>query len=319
MKIRTLVIAITLLIYSTGNGQSEKRTQILILQSYDHHDSEFQAYTFEKILHQTGNYHIDKIVGTEEKFWYDQEINFKDYDLIVSSGLGHDNIPMDIASKLEQYIKEGGNMVLVHQGVTSFASQNWPVFQKIIGFGWYGSASGTHTYWDDSTKTWIETPRFHGVAPAHGKQHEFVVQVRDTEHPITKGIPLEWMHGMDEFYHGMRGSKENVEILATAFSDINMWGSGRHEPIAWTSKYGAGRVFVTVLGHVFQEKYADGVPGINSFENKNLAIHCVGFQSLFARGVEWAATGSVSIGFPWNFPTKEKSKSVDPSEIVWKK
>tara|TARA_R110002111_G_C5916168_1_gene365524 strand:- start:39 stop:998 length:960 start_codon:yes stop_codon:yes gene_type:complete len=319
MKNITWTLAIIICIYSTGNAQAEKRIQILILQSYSYHDSDFQAHTFEKILRQTGDYHIDKIIGTVDTYWFDQEFNFTDYDLIVSSGLGVDNIPLDIASKLEEYIKNGGNMALVHQGVTSFGFQDWPVFQKIIGFGWYGSHSGTHTYWDDNTKSWIETPRYHGVAPAHGKQHQFVVQIRDVDHPITKGMQQEWMHGMDEFYHGMRGSAENVEILATAFSDIDMFGSGRHEPIAWTSQYGAGRVFVTVLGHVFQEKFADGVPGINSFENKYQAIHCIGFQSLFARGVEWAATGNVSIGFPTDFPTKEKSISVEPSKVKWKK
>lgn len=57
-------------------------------------------------------------------------------------------------------------------------------------------------------------------------------------------------------------------MLASADSD---W-SGRTEPIAWTVTYGQGRVFVLVLGHDAASRRSDG------------------FQRLFARGCEWAAT-----------------------------
>jgi hypothetical protein len=36
------------------------------------------------------------------------------------------------------------------------------------------------------------------------------------------------------------------------------------------------------------------------------AIRCVGFQTTFARGVEWAATGKVTQKVPEEFPTAEK-------------
>jgi hypothetical protein len=38
------------------------------------------------------------------------------------------------------------------------------------------------------------------------------------EHPITKGLPANWMHGNDELYSLLRGPAENMEILATSFS-----------------------------------------------------------------------------------------------------
>ena len=165
----------------------------------------------------------------------------------------------------------------------------------------------------------METPIYHGVGPAHGKQHELVVEIRDEEHPITKGMPLKWKHGMDEFYHGMRGFSKNIKILATAYSDKNMWGSGEHEPIAWTSTYGNGRIFVTVLGHVFKEETAEDIPGINSMENGTMAIYCIGFQTLFARGAEWAATGDVTVAIPSEFPSKNRAVSTDPNDVIWKK
>src|SRR5258708_11248444 len=35
------------------------------------------------------------------------------------------------------------------------------------------------------------------------------------------------------------------------------------------------------------------------------SLHCVGFQTLFVRGLEWAATGNVTAPMPPDFPTAE--------------
>ena len=69
-------------------------------------------------------------------------------------------------------------------------------------------------------------------------------------HPITQGMPAEWMHAKDELYHGQRGPAEDMEILATAYSDKDKGGTGTNEPMIWVIPYGKGRVFTTVMGHV---------------------------------------------------------------------
>jgi type 1 glutamine amidotransferase len=125
------------------------------------------------------------------------------------------------------------------------------------------------------------------------------------------------MQSKDELYHGLRGPAKNITVLATAYSDKNTWGSGDHEPIAWTVHYGKGRVFVTVLGHVMKAEYTHAINGINSTENKKEAIYSVGFQTLLARGAEWAATGKVTLGVPDDFPSKDSSHSVEPSQVKW--
>ena len=43
--------------------------------------------------------------------------------------------------------------------------------------------------------------------------------MRDTKHPISKGLPAHWMHAADELYSKMRGPGENMDVLATAMSD----------------------------------------------------------------------------------------------------
>ncbi len=63
----------------------------------------------------------------------------------------------------------------------------------------------------------------------------------------------------------------------------------------WVQAYGKGRVYVTMLGHTWKNEEPD---------NPNL--HCTGFQTLFLRGLEWAATGKVTVPMPADFPTAEK-------------
>lgn len=297
--------------------ENENYKKVLIVQDIDHHDVILQTETFKSILKAALDYTIDIIVSTDEKKWYEYDLQLYKYDLIVTSGLGFEKLPKEPLYQLEEFIENGGGLVVVHQGVGSY--EEYPKFQELIGIGWYGSHTGSHIFWDDQKKDWTETPVYHGVAPAHGKQHEMIIDIRDPTHPITKGMPLKWKHGMDEFYHGMRGFTSNINVLATAYSDKKLWGSGEHEPIAWTSSHGKGRVFVTVLGHVFMEENQDEIPGINSSANGTNAIYCIGFQTLFARGSEWAATGKVMLGLSPNFPTKTQVMVLPPTEVKWPK
>jgi type 1 glutamine amidotransferase len=118
-----------------------------------------------------------------------------------------------------------------------------------------------------------------------------VVKLRDAENPIVKGLPDEWLHAKDELYDRLRGPAKDMHILATAYSDPETGGTGRHEPMLMTLTYGKGRVFHTVLGHA------------------DYSMKCVGFITTLLRGAEWAATGAVTIPAPDDFPTKEKTSS----------
>lgn len=307
------------LIVSIG-GYSQKNTQInvLILQVENVHDIDKQTQLFIDVLNNTGDYKIEQYVVAKDDSltWSKFNYQFSDFELIISARLGQ-NMPGKMKAKFNSYLKNGGNFVMVHEGLSSF--NDWATFHEIVGLGWFKWDAGDHIFWDENEGKFIRTPKYHGVGTGHGKQHEFLVTLRNTEHPITKGMPIEWMQGKDELFHGLRGRAQNIEILATAFSEKNTWGSGDHEPIAWTVQYGKGRVFVTTLGHVLKEEYAHFLPGLDMYENKEDAIYSVGFQTLFARGAEWAATGKVTIEIPMNFPSKSSSVSLSPDKVEWKK
>lgn len=75
-----------------------------------------------------------------------------------------------------------------------------------------------------------------------------------------------------------------MEVIATAFSDGQSGGTGKEEPVAFSIRYGKGRIFHCVLGHTMPNYY-------DALKNR-------GYQLLFQRGTEWAATGRVTQELP---------------------
>jgi type 1 glutamine amidotransferase len=189
----------------------------------------------------------------------------------------------------EKYVSGGGGFVAVHAANNSFPE--WKAYNEMIGLGGWGGRtekSGPYLRMTDGKWTADLTP---GNGGHHGKQHEFLIVTRASDHPITAGLPSKWMHTIDELYDSLRGPAQNVTVLASAFSDPATGGTGRDEPMLMTISYGQGRVFHTALGHGPE------------------AIQCAGFATTFQRGTEWAATGKVTQKVPADFPTETKVSS----------
>lgn len=210
--------------------------------------------------------------------------DFARYDVIVSNYNGAE-WPRETKDAFVKYIAGGGGLVIFHAADNSFPA--WVEYNEMIGLGGWGGRnekSGPYVYWKDGKFVRDTSP---GRGGGHGPQTEFLVEHRDTAHPITKGLPARWMHCKDELYSRMRGPAKNMTVLATAYADPKKRGTGRHEPVLWTVAYGKGRVFHTVLGHAAAQ------------------MRCVGFIVTFLRGTEWAATGKVTqTEVPKDFPTE---------------
>jgi len=217
------------------------------------------------------------------------QIDLSKYDVVLSNYNGQ-MWPKQISDGLEERLKAGKiGLVIVHAANNSFGG--WKEFNLMIGMGWRGKGFGDRLKVDDSGKE-VRVPKGEDLDSSHRSGGTWPVILRDVQHPITKGMPTEWMHADDELYDNMRGPIENVHLLATAYSK----GAKAHEPMIWTVTYGKGRVFHTPMGH-----------GTTS-------MRCVGFQTTLERGTEWAATGTVTIPIPANFPTAAKTSLVTPAK-----
>jgi hypothetical protein len=196
-----------------------------------------------------------------------------------------DRWPDPLKRAFEDYVTGGGGVAVVHAADNAFPA--WKAFNEMIGVGGWrnrNEGAGPRWFFKNGALSSDTTP---GAAGSHGARLPFRITARDQSHPITKGLPPAWMHQGDELYASLRGPGRNVTVLATAHSDPANNGTDRDEPILLVVQFGRGRIFHTTLGH-----------DVN-------AISSVDFVTTLQRGVEWAATGSVTQKVPSSFPTAD--------------
>src|SRR5262245_23369607 len=167
------------------------------------------------------------------------------------------------------FVRSGKGVVVYHFSVAAF--DGWTEYEKLSGGNWRPN-NGHHS------------------AP-----HNFVVDVKDQEHPITKGLKLSFPQANDELYANLRWQPAgSYHVLATANDDHALYAASRtdsrapqplegasaNEPMLWTVDYGKGRVFITALGNDVEQ------------------VQTPAFVTTFARGAEWAATGKVTQPIP---------------------
>jgi type 1 glutamine amidotransferase len=266
--------------------------RVLILDGQNNHDWRRTTASLRGTLSAAGRFIVAVSTTPEAQAapedWDEWRPRFADYDVVVSNYNGEtwpDAVQRDFAA----FVEEGGGAVMVHAANNPFPE--WPEFNRMIGLGWRKPDFGDRLTVDDTSGDVLRTPKGEGPGPGHGPSHVFAVKVRQPDHPIMKGLPPVWLHGKDQLTHGQRGPAEGVTILDSAYSAPEKGGTGAHEPVTWTVLYGKGRVVTTMLGHQWRD------------QDDEDALDCVGFRTVFARSVEWAATGEVTIPVPPSFPT----------------
>jgi type 1 glutamine amidotransferase len=135
-------------------------------------------------------------------------LHFKNYPPPPRAQLVYEN--------LEQFVRGGGGVLLTHFACGAF--EQWPGFIRIAG-----------RIWDKQKRP-------------HDPYGTFTVQIVDSEHAITSGIPS--FQITDELYTCL-GGDEPIHVLASARSRVD----GQEYPMIFVREFGKGRVVHSVLGH----------------------------------------------------------------------
>jgi hypothetical protein len=241
-----------------------EKLQALIITGQHVHDWRGTTPVMKQILEDTGLFEV----RVAEEFRGAGPETLAPYDVVIVNyydrGARADLSWGEPAQRgFENFVASGKGLVLYHLALGAF--DGWTEYEKMSGGNW--RPDNGH----------------------HSARHDFTVELADTEHPITRGLDSFTMEN-DELYANLRWQPEGAyHVLATAWDDHSLYnerarqpipGDGIDQPILWTTDYRDGRVFVTTLGH-------DG-------EN----VRSQPFAVTFARGVEWAATGAVTLPVP---------------------
>ena len=290
MIVRTHIFrAILLLILAFNASAESKKIKVLILDGPQAAHKYLETTPILKeILEKHNEFEVDHSRSSKEAIADGSyKPDFHSYDVVViNEGARAMKWPKATEKSFEEYMINGGGMVTVHAGNNCWPK--WEAYNKMTVIGGWGGRnekSGPYLYIND--KGDVVRDKSKGKGGAHGPKHEFEIIVRDSDHPIMKGLPPKFLHGPDELYDKLRGPAENVTILASAYSSKEKRGTGRHEPALMAISYGKGRIFHSILGHSVKQLKEGS------------------FVTTFQRGTEWAATGKVSIPVPKDFPNQK--------------
>jgi type 1 glutamine amidotransferase len=276
--IRTLLF--TALVASFANAQGlapagPPKLQVLIITGQNGHDWKGTTPVLKQELEDTGRFEV----RVTEEFRGAGPETLAPYDLVVVNYYERNQPALlwgDRANNaLLDFVRGGKGLVLYHFSIAAFTG--WIDYEKMSAGNW--RAGNGH----------------------HSARHDFSVDIKDPKHPIMAGLKTPLAVQSDELYANLKWQPEGTyHVLATAYDDHSLYddkasdarnkqpmsGAGVNEPMLWTTQYGAGRVFITALGH-------DGPASAEST-----------FKATFTRGAEWAATGKVTLPVPADLAAK---------------
>ncbi len=244
------------------------------------------------MLRRSGRFEVEIATspprGAAVEDWEKWRPAFKRHDVVLSNfngghAEGAIHWPVEVRRDFEAYVRRGGGFVSFHAANNSFPG--WTAYEEMVGLLWRDRSFGPSLYFDEAEVPVI-VPTGAGLDPGHGPRHDFTMTTLATTHPIMRGVPRHWSHVAEQLTHGQHGPDAAVRSGAFTFLTY-AWSrdSKAREPMDWVRRYGRGRVYVTMLGHTWIGE-----------ENPNLASP--GFQTMLLRGVEWAASGRVTIPLP---------------------
>ena len=250
---------------SLAPAQAPKpKLQALIIAGQNGHDWRATTPVLRKLLEDTGRFEV----RVTEEFRGAGPETLAPYDVVILNYYEGRKPELRWGERadtaLANFVRGGKGLVVFHFSTAAF--DGWTEFEKMSAGNW--RPNNGH----------------------HSARHDFQVDIKDKDHPITRGMKASFPQPNDELYANLKWQPEGTyHVLATAWDDHSKYrpgekqpipGTGLNQPMLWTVNYGTGRVFVNALGHDPD------------------AMKAAGFIATLTRGTDWAATGSVTIPLP---------------------
>jgi len=240
------------------------KIQVLIITGQNGHDWLAVTPELRRALEETGRFEV----RITEEFRGAGPETLAPYDLVVLNYFERRKPELwwgeRAQNALLDFVRSGKGLVMYHFSTAAF--EGWTEYEKVSGGNW--RPNNGH----------------------HSAAHDFLVDIKDSNHPVTRGLKKSFPQANDELYANLKWQPDgSYHVLATAWDDHSLYkgkarqpipGPGLDQPMLWTVDYGKGRVFGTALGHDAH------------------AVGSAAFTTTFTRGAEWAATGRVTLPIP---------------------
>ena len=257
-------LILSLLAAGLSAAAQQPKLQALIITGQNGHDWRSVEGPLRKALEDTGRFEV----RITEEFRGAGPETLAPYDVVILNYYEKKRPELRWGERannaLLNYVRSGKGLVIYHFSVAAF--EGWDDYERMCAGNW--RPNNGH----------------------HSAAHDFTVDVKDADHPVTKGLKKSFPQAKDELYANLKWQPEGTyTVLATAYDDHALYqgkarqptpGPGLNQPMLWTTGYGQGRVFVTALGH------------------DAAAVSTPAFVTTFTRGAEWAATGNVTLPIP---------------------
>ena len=223
----------------------------LLLMSGGRHPYEESTPVLKGFLESAGH---TVIVREDAEALTDGTLNKS--DVLIFNTLREGDMALDAAQQnaLKGYISSGNGFVCIH--ISGCVPDTWNEYGEITGGGWVMGQS------------------------FHPPYSNFSVDVVNGSHPCASSISA--FNTDDELYMNI-DYRDGNDVFITADFQGGAYGKNRAGaeememeggtfPLAWTRSYGAGKVFVTLLGHDGKSHQSEG------------------FQKLVLNGVDWVTS-----------------------------
>jgi len=217
---RIILVSLALaIICGCLNRRKDGLIKVLILSGKNNHEWQKTTPLLVKIYKDSRLFTINVTEKPDALSYND----LRKFDVVVSNWNSWPDNDFRMAKEWEndflRYVKEGGGVIFIHAGSSSF--YNWNEYHQ-IGIG----------RWGKDTR--------------HGEQTKGKIYGFDQTHPITKG--LKDFYIVDEIWE-KTDIYPRAEVLASVSATDEKDGHLINEPAVFVTHFGKGRSFFTTLGH----------------------------------------------------------------------